>query len=66
MKTKKQKPLWHISVATTLEAEEAVGEKLAAIPSQMGVTAFVIATPRQGRGRLVTLTEGTLQAYRFE
>ena len=31
MKTKKQKPLWHISVATTLEAEEAVGEKLAAI-----------------------------------
>lgn len=42
------------------------GEKLAAIPAQTGITAFVIATARQGRGLLVTLTEGTLQAYRFD
>ena len=44
----------------------AQGEKLATLPDQKDITAFVIATPHQGRGILVTVKSNTLQAYRFE
>jgi peroxiredoxin len=42
------------------------GEKICSIPNQKGLDSFAIVPTTQGKGILVTLKSGKLQAYRFE
>ena len=55
-----------IEPAGDLAIVTASGEKLAAIPGQSGVGSFVILPDKNGRGLLITLQRGTVQAYSFQ
>ncbi len=52
--------------AGDLVLASASGQKLASVPGQSGLNGFVIVPDGKGRGVLVTLRSGALQAYSFQ
>ena len=55
-----------VDAAGDLVLVSATGEKMAAVSGLAGASGFVIVPNAKGRGKLVTLSSGTLRAFSFQ